>query len=190
MSSAAFMLTDHYVRAVWDAHANQDHSCLNQTSVSRFSEAIVSWFLSNLPYWRKATISESNLEERWGTNITESITARTDLNVKDVVRYLSTAQFLIRDSKLNLCSGGKGESYFLWLPQWGVVLKRWNEGRRQLLTLLAQRKEISKANVLQKNRHSFISTDFLFNELLWREKIRIVERPFGSFVQLVKDDDT
>jgi len=184
MSSTAFMLTDHYVRAVWDAHANQDHSCQ-----SKFSDKIVSWFLSNLRYWTKATITESNLEDRWETSTTDNLAAITGLNVKDAVQYLLTAQFLIRDSKQNLSSGFNEESYFLWLPNWGIVLKRWNEGRRQLLTLLAQRKEMSKANVLQKNRHSHVSTDFLLNELLYKEKIRIVDRPFGSFVQLVKDDD-
>mmetsp|Transcript_18364 Transcript_18364/g.37678 ORF Transcript_18364/g.37678 Transcript_18364/m.37678 type:complete len:381 (-) Transcript_18364:55-1197(-) len=186
MSSTAFILTDHYVRAVWDAHAHQDHSSSGATAVSAFSEEIISWFLSNLQYWTRTTISESYLEDRWGGNNEISICSKTEINLKDAVHYLLTAQFLIRDSKQHLGSVGKEASYFLWLPQWGIALKTWNEARQQLLMLLAQRKEMSKANVLQKNRHSHISTDFLLNELLYKEKIRIVDRPFGSFVQLVK----
>lgn len=188
MSTTAFIATEDYVKAVWDDHANQNHqsSAIVATisATSEFSVEVVSWFLSNLHHWTKIKISESNLEDRWEKdNIVD-----TDIDLKDVVLYLLNAQYLIRDPKTNLSNGGQEDSYFLWLPQWGIVLKTWNEARQQLLTLLAQRKEMSKANVLQKNRHSYISTNFLLNDLLYKERIRIVERPFGSFVQLVKDN--
>lgn len=187
MSTMAFIATEDYVKAIRDAHTHQNHQCsvtfANNTAPVDLSAEIVSWFLYNLHHWTKMAISESNLADRW-----EKDNINDDIDQKDVSQYLLKAQFLIRDPKHNLSNGGnKEESYFLWLPQWGIVLKTWNEARQQLLTLLAQRKEMSKANVLQKNRHSHISTNFLLNELLYKERIRIVERPFGSFVQLVKD---
>lgn len=64
-------------------------------------------------------------------------------------------------------------------------MKAWNEARKQLLIMIARGGgELSKVNILRENRSSYVSTDFLFNELCQNEIIRIVERPFGSFVQL------
>ena len=187
MSTMAFIRTEDYVKAIWDSHShNEKHpSSAVFGKVGSSDEEIVSWFLAQLHHWTKLSVSESFLEDRWETSNMEDT---TDIEPKDVVRYLLNAQFLIRDPKQNMSSGGSQEdSYFLWLPNWGIVLKTWNEARQQFLTLLAQRKEMSKANVLQKNRHSHISTSFLLNELLSKEKIRVVERPFGTFIQLVKD---
>lgn len=183
-SYVAFILTEDFVRAVWDAHLHPNHSSSHSTEVQGSSEEIVSWFLSNLCHWTKSKISESCLEDRWKNN---NIISNNDVTLKDAVHYLLTSQFLIRDPKQNLSIGGNEESYFLWLPQWGIVLRAWSKARRQLLALITQRKELSKHNVLQKNRHCHVSTEFLLNDLIYKEKIRIVERPFGSFVQLVRD---
>ena len=170
MSTMAIMLTEDYVKAVWDAHYhNEWPSALEK----RKAEGIVAWFLAQLHHWTKPSISESSITERWEGN--EGDSEKGD----EVLRYLLNAQFLLRDKQ--------DDEYVLWLPYWGTVLKTWHEARKQLLTLLAQRKEMSKANVLQKNRHSRISTAFLIGELLSQEMIRVVERPFGSFLQLIRD---
>ena len=174
-STMAFMLTEDYVKAVWDSHNNHE-------SKQQGNEEIVAWFLAQLCHWTNHSISESSLEDRWSLEQSKEGATTTSLEPREVVLYLLNTQFLIRDQ-----SNSHEQSYFLWLPNWGIVLKTWNEARKQLLTLLAQRKEMSKANVLQKNRHSRISTIFLVNELLSKEIIRFVERPFGSFIQLVKD---
>jgi len=188
ISTTAYMQTEDYVIAVWDSHSHENHPSSDTVEKQGSSEDILSWFLAQLHHWTKLSISESSLEDRWETNNNNN-TEDTGFDAKDVVRYLLNAQFLIRDPQQNLSSGGNKEqdSYFLWLPNWGIVLKTWNQARQQLLVFLAQRKEMSKANLLQKNRHSHISTNFLLNELLSKERIRVVERPFGSFVQLVKD---
>jgi len=179
MSSMAFMRTEDYVKAIWDSHNHEKHP-------SPANEEIVSWFLAQLHHWTKLSISDSSLEDRWETN--RNATKENDTELSDAVRYLLNVQFLIRDPEQNLNSGGAKEgSYFLWLPNWGIVLKTWNKARQQFLTLLAQRKEMSKSNLLQNNRHSRISNNFLLKDLLSMEKIRIVERPFGSFIQLVRD---
>lgn len=181
MSTMAFILTEDYMKAVWDSYShNEKHQS---------DDEIVSWFLTQLDHWTNMSFSESFLEERWERHMNNAEDDCADAEPKDVVRYLLNAQFLLRDPKRNLSNAGStGDSHFLWLPNWGIVLKTWNEARKQLLTLLAQRKEMSKANVLSKNRHSQISTHFLIHELLSKEKIRVVERPFGSFIQLVKGD--
>lgn len=187
MSTMAFMLTEDYKSAVWDSHRNNGHetsSTLDQVG----REKVVAWFLAELDHWTSHSISESSIEERWeGSAEQKTNDDATNFETRDVVLYLLNAQFLIRDQHKN-SSGNQDDSYFLWLPNWGIVLKTWNEARKQLLTLLAQQKEMSKTNVLRKNRHSRISTAFLIDELLSKEMIRVVERPFGSFVQLVKED--
>mmetsp|Transcript_32834 Transcript_32834/g.79824 ORF Transcript_32834/g.79824 Transcript_32834/m.79824 type:complete len:466 (-) Transcript_32834:343-1740(-) len=74
----------------------------------------------------------------------------------------------------------------LWLPTWGQVLKAWSDGRRQIVQLLARapKKELSKMNILKKNRHPYISTQFLLDDLVRQGKVQITDRPFGSFVKL------
>ena len=186
MSTMAFILTEDYKKAVWDSQHNTDH----QTSSSldpAVGKTIVTWFVAELDHWTTHSISESSIEDRWETYHERRNDDATNLEARDVVLHLLNARFLIREQNKNN-SGNQEDSYVLWLPNWGIVLKTWNEARKQLLTLLAQQKEMSKTNVLRKNRHSRISTAFLIDELLSTEKIRVVERPFGSFVQLVKED--
>jgi hypothetical protein len=197
VSTIAFMMTEDYVKAVWDSYNHQDAiiprdaSAMGKTDTP--NEEIVSWFLAQLHLWTNLSITETSLEDQWEIHNDkrtgdDAAAAAATMKTRDAVRYLLNAQFLIRDPKNALSGGGnRNDSYFLWLPNWGIVLKTWNEARQQLLNLLAQRKEMSKANVLQKNRHSKISTSFLLNELLSKEKIRVVERPFGSFIQPVRD---
>ena len=76
--------------------------------------------------------------------------------------------------------------FHLWLPTWGQVLKAWSDGRRQIVQLLARapRKELSKMNILKKNRHPYISTQFLLDDLIRQGRVQITDRPFGSFVKL------
>ena len=190
MTTIAYILTEDYVKAVWDAFRNDEaHSRPVTTGSSgRLGEEIIPWFLAQLHQWTNLSISESSLEERWEMSNNAKKDTASGLESKDVVRYLLNAQFLIRNPQQCFThTAGREDSYYLWLPKWGIVLKAWNEARKQLLSLLAQQKEISKANVLRKNRHSCISSTFLLDELKSREKIRLVERPFGTFVQLMKD---
>mmetsp|Transcript_1839 Transcript_1839/g.4398 ORF Transcript_1839/g.4398 Transcript_1839/m.4398 type:complete len:402 (-) Transcript_1839:165-1370(-) len=194
MSLMAIMRTTDYVKAVWDSYSHESEPSSSTAKMKKLgcsSEEIISWFLSQLHHWTEMRITEYSLEDQWEKHNNNSTENRNDTDggvdgTAQVVQYLLNAQFLIRDPRQNISGGGKEESYFLWLPKWGIVLKTWNGARKQLLTLLAQRKEMSKANVLQKNRHSMISTNFLLNELLSEEKICVVERPFGTFVQLIK----
>ena len=221
-TSTAYILTEDYVKAIWDAqYQSQQYDVANKTTTTATatiiskSDEIITWFVSNLHFWTNVTISESDLRDKWENynnkndnkkDNTSSIFVDADAGDDDdnnninccsihhLIKYLQESNYLIRDTNdnHNFCRGHQQEQYYyFWLPQWGVVLKGWNEARQQLLNFIARtggtKKEVSKANILQKNRHSYISTDFLLNELLHKERIRLIERPFGSFVQLVKD---
>jgi hypothetical protein len=218
MSTTALILTGEYVRAAWDAYRQYDQQQAAYSSPARPPEAekVLSWFLSNLHHWTGTTISRSMLLDRWqadgnGIQCVTSASLKSDtgfsrewhfqLSLEELLRM----QVLIRDPRTTGTS--MNENFHLWLPQWGVVLKAWNDGRKQLLHLLARgsfsgrsglkgrtkmdaskKREISKGNLLKQNRNSHICTQFLLNELVYKGKIRIVERPSGSFVQLLKDD--
>jgi hypothetical protein len=221
-TSTAYILTEDYVKAIWDAqYQSQQYDVANKTTATATiiskSDEIITWFVSNLHFWTNVTISESDLQDKWknysnnnkshnkndnASSIFVDADAGDDNNnnnidycsIHHLIKYLQESKYLIRDTNdnHNFCRGHQQEQYYyFWLPQWGVVLKGWNEARQQLLNFIARtggaKKEVSKTNILQKNRHSYISTDFLLNELLHKERIRIIERPFGSFVQLVKD---
>jgi len=182
----AFILTEDYVKAVWDAHHTS-----TITTIQNPEEVIV-WFVSNLQSWRGKTVSKSQLESRWeefrnaNKQDDNAVTSRST-SFEKALKFLLDLQLLIRDVQQSTLNGSCHEShFFLWLPQWGIVLKTWNEARQQLVNLLARSKEISKMNLLRMNRHPCISTQFLLNELVWKGRVEIIERPFGSFVQLVK----
>jgi len=197
-TSIAYILTEDYVKAIWDATYNQSlHQSLvtvaNNKTTARSeytnSEKITSWFVSNLHCWTKDNISESNLQDIWENNNNNNNNTVDDNNsINDVISYLLDSNFLIRDANNNtdFCRGHKEQYYLLWLPQWGIVLKAWDEARKQLLNLLAREKEISETNILQKNRNSYFSTDFLLRDLLQKEKICIVKRPFGNFISKIE----
>jgi len=196
-TSIAYILTEDYVKAIWDAthsqilHRSSVTVASNETTArSEYnnSKKITSWFVSNLQCWTKDNISESNLQDMWENNNNNNNTVDDINSINDVISYLLDSNFLIRDTNNNtdFCSGHKEQYYFLWFPQWGIVLKAWDEARKQLLNLLAREKEISEANILQKNRSSFFSTDFLLRDLLQKEKIRIIKRPFGNFISKIE----
>ena len=99
-------------------------------------------------------------------------------------------QLLIRyNSQQSTMNSHQDVHYYMWLPQWAVTLKAWKEAKTQLIGLLARSKEMSKMNLLRQNRHSHISTQFLLNELVYRGVVTVIERPFGSFVKLIKDNN-
>jgi hypothetical protein len=210
----------YYQSQQYDVANNTAAAPTTTTTIAIKSDEIITWFISNLHFWTNVTISESDLQDKWENNNYNNNNSNINSNKHDkssifvdadagdddnnidysncsihyVIKYLQESNYLIRDTNdnHNFCRGHQQEQYYyFWLPQWGVVLKGWNEARQQLLNFIARtggaKKEVSKTNILQKNRHSYISTDFLLNELLHKERIRIIERPFGSFVQLVKD---
>jgi hypothetical protein len=177
-SSMAYILTKDFAAGVWDAH--QHH----QLSIQKY-EPVISWFLSGLPHWTGSVLSKTDMEEQWSDIIvveTDSGTRR--LSLEDALRHLSKIQVLLRDTSTTI---GEEECFWLWLPQWGLVLKSWNEARQQLLGVVARSQggEVSEQNLLNKNRHASVSTKFLLDELKHHGLLRTVERPFGTFVQRV-----
>jgi hypothetical protein len=187
-NNRAFVRTDGYIQAVWDAYYCKQNSTTAKEVVSLdMGRSIVTWFVQNLQHWVGRTVSRSSLETCWDEWTKNE--CRTDIAVREggfepTVKYLMDLQLLIRDMTL---TGGVECYYYLWLPQWGVVLKSWNDAKKQLLNVLARTKEISKMNLCRRNRHPCISTQFLLNELVHQGRVEVIERPFGSFVRLVQD---
>lgn len=183
-SSMAYIRTKDFAAGVWDAQ--QYH----QLAIQQY-EPIVSWFLSGLSHWTGSIISKVEMEEQWNN---ESLLLVVEMNrgvkrpisLDDAIRYLSRIQVLIRDTSTTSTSVDE-ECFWLWLPQWGLVLRSWNEARQQLLGVVArsQGREVSEQNILNKNRHSSVSTKFLLDELKHHGLLRTVERPFGIFIQRV-----
>lgn len=180
--SSGLILMDDYVAGVWDAFF------YHQLSSSQFQD-LINWFVTNMKEWTGITISKQSMEEFWeGITLTkdpdnnESVSRKISLD--EALQFLLKIQVLIRDP----ASLAGSERFYLWLPQWGLVLKAWNEGRQQLLGVVARSKggEISEQNLLHQNRHAAVSTKFLLEELVHNGKARVIDRPFGRFVQRVK----
>jgi hypothetical protein len=180
-SSMAYILTKDFASGVCDA---QEH---HQLSIQKH-EPIVSWFLSGLSHWVGPVLSKTEMEEQWSEPIlVETGSGAQRISLEDAIRYLSKIQVLLRDT--STITSSHEECFWLWLPQWGLVLKSWNEARQQLLGVVArsQGREVSEQNLLNKNRHASVSTKFLLDELKHHGLLRKVERPFGTFVQRVAE---
>jgi hypothetical protein len=192
-ATTAYVLTKDFVQAVWDA-ANRD---LQQDCHLR--DEIVTWYVSNLKHWTGKSVSTSEMQARWEQQEEakkSAYNANKPFDNKEMIiirpfgqalKHLMDLQLLIRDnSQPSTVNSHQDANYYMWLPQWALVLKAWNDAKRQLINLLARSKEVSKMNLLRQNRHSLISTHFLLKELVYEGVVTIIERPFGSFVQLVK----
>jgi hypothetical protein len=191
-NNRAFVLTDDYIRGIWDVYHNNRNYVTNKFTGDEQQQQImiITWFVNNLQHWVGRTVSKSSLEaywEEWRNNSSDKSTTVSQ-SFEQILKYLMDMQLLIREANQSTTlASGVESSYYLWLPQWGLTLKGWNEARRQLLNALARSKEMSKMNLLRQNRHSYISTHFLLKELVHQGRVEIIERPFGSFVRLVKD---
>jgi hypothetical protein len=193
-SRFAYVLTHDYIQAVWDVGTNSSHLQLHDEQ-----NDIISWFVTNLQNWTGRNTSQSAMEAQWevycenskkadSSQKAHSNESATLSSFETVVQLLLNLQLIIRDtqrSTLNVCH--ENQNFFLWLPQWAVVLKSWREAQQRLLSLLARAKETSKMNLLRQNRHSYISTQFLLQDLTYQGKVMVIERPFGSFVQLARN---
>jgi hypothetical protein len=173
-TTVACILTKDYIAGVWDA---QEHHAQSWHGYSK----VISWFVSGLSHWTESTISKDSMQDHWMEDLTVFPTngdgKPSPLSLDNAMQYLLKVQVLLRDSTT--------QRYRLWLPQWGIVLKGWNEARQQLIAYVARSKggEVSQTNVLHENRHACVSTKFLLDELTQQGKLRVVERPFGNFVK-------
>jgi hypothetical protein len=135
----------------------------------------VSWFVDSIPNLDKKCISKDQLEAHWKQKLVEGTSSGS---LDNMIQILLQLQVLMRLDE---------QTYQLWLPNWGMVLKGWSEARQQLLGHLRRMKELSERNLMSQNRHSCVSTKFLLDELQRKGTVRIVTRPFGKFVQCVKE---
>ena len=167
--------------------------------------------------WQNIIVNNNNVEiteEEATSTLSSSNNQRIIVTLDHALYYLQVQlQVLMRDgsslSSSTAASVNDNEIYNLWLPQWGIVLKAWNEAQQQLLSQIKRSRggiaksigrsnsvsaasgrrkgttgEISEQNLLHTNRHSNISTKFLLDDLFSQGIIRRIERPFGTFIQL------
>jgi hypothetical protein len=175
--AVALLSTPDYVTGVWDAlHQANAENVIGDRQMQY--QAVVSWFVDSLPNLDKKCISKDQLEANWKQKLVEGITTRGSLD--NMIQILLQLQVLMRLDEQH-------ETFQLWLPNWGMVLKGWSEARQQLLSHVKRAKELSERNLMSQNRHSCVSTKFLLDELQRKGAVRIVTRPFGKFVQCVKE---
>lgn len=184
---AALVLTKDYINAVWDAH-EQYSATAGNTSHTKVGSLVIAWFVECLHEWTGLAVSEEAIRQSWDGDTMVSTSAdcrQSMISFCDALRVLLDLRLLLR--KATSATSTTSRHYYLWLPQWGLVLKQWNEARQQLLAFIGRSKggEVSESNLLNKNRHRCISTGFLLDDLVHRGKLRIIQRPFGKFIKKV-----
>jgi len=162
----AWMETDHYIRAVWDATATTTTTTANGMDVTQ-------WFVQNLHHWTTPQLSQEwDFQPHWK---------------KTNHRHLSLEMALQRLVEMGvLLPSGKSQTFRLWLPQWGKVLAAMTKAQTKALvqTKRTHAKELSVAN-LERMHFPGLSGSLVVHLLATRGKIRLVKRPAGCFCQLI-----
>eukprot|EP00980_Cylindrotheca_fusiformis_P009514 scaffold2077_cov119-Cylindrotheca_fusiformis.AAC.17 len=142
--TTAVVLTSDYIKGVWDAH--RQHSTSVENKCDLVDPLVVSWFVESLNQWTTLAIPEEAIQASWKRDILVAAdNHQTPISFSDALRSLLKLRLLLREPK---SSATTSQQYYLWLPEWGLVLKRWNEARQQMLALIARSKggEISERN--------------------------------------------
>lgn len=156
---AAVMESRHYKRAVWDAHRHYGKS----------SSSITAGFLSCLEHVTKRRMSVSDLKQHWPE------TANTwNASILDTLIQMQVL-LPVKDS------------YILWLPNWGLVLKQLSKAQSKVISQLKRSlyKELSKSQV-ERMHHTGLAGQFVLHTLCSQGLVELQERPSGTFVKLSK----
>lgn len=166
---AVLLRTSDYVRAVWSATRHHD----GRTEV-------VEWWLTRvIPTMTSERVTEDHVEACWQKHpMPERVGA--------ILTELQRIQVLLPCS----VASASRALYQLWLPNWGTVLKAWHVASTKLLAHLKRSRygERSLSSCLQP--HSPIPTRLVVDWLASQDKVRVVTRPAGKFVQIVKQEAT
>jgi hypothetical protein len=127
---------------------------------------VTSAFLQCLDHVTKRRISQSDLKEHCPN-------AWKD----DMVDTLVQMQVLLP----------MDNTYMLWLPHWGLVLKELSKGQAKVIQQLKRSmyKELSKTQVTRLH-HAGLSGSFVLHTLVAQGLVELLERPSGTFVRLTK----
>jgi hypothetical protein len=176
-SLSILLLTSDYQRAVQDAV--ERHNGLS---------AVASWFVHSGKDWTTSRISLQDLETSYNhhgdggdANANDKyLLISRQYSLQQVLRELLRIQVLLPCHSTN--------TYQLWLPEWGTVLKAWERASTNLLRFLgrSQRQERSEQSMLKQDPYSPIPRHLVLNWLTAHGRVQVVERPYGKFVQLVE----
>lgn len=183
-SVTVLLLTEEYIRGVWDAHDSHP----SQEQPKEQQRSTVAWFVSHLHCWTGRILSEAQLTHQWTkhpppTNLAYAMTSSAS-SLTRAMEYLQQIQVLLPNHHH---LHGQQTTYQLWLPQWGQVLAALTSAHKKFLLKIRQtyQKEISEKSFLAQPYYKGISSKLLLQWLQDQGVVTLVPKPFGNFITLV-----
>jgi hypothetical protein len=189
-SLTVLLLTEEYIRGVWDAHDSYHPRNSEEQEQEQHRHSIVTWFVSHLHCWTGRILSEAQLQHQWTTHppqtniryATTSSSLSSSSSLTRAIEYLQQIQVLLPNHH-----GQQPTTYQLWLPQWGQVLAAFTSAHKKFLLKIRQtyQKEISEKSFLVQPYYKGISSKLLLQWLQDQGVVTLVPKPYGNFITLV-----
>lgn len=161
------VFTSDYIRGVQQAQQDQHGN-----------ETVVDWFLSTLSEWTTDHFSEQDVDARASN--------KAPMRASDLLAELCRIQVVRRANTIRHHHPQQHGLYQLWLPSFGTVIKAWNEASTRLLAKLKRSLYKERTVEALQQPYSPIASSLVLDQLVAHGKVRMVERPAGTFVQLVE----
>lgn len=169
---SVLLTTKDYVRGVHDAMERHRMNITEDNSSSfKQTVAIVDWFVKHVRDWPARYIRDSDVEESFHRDPLVGFRGH-----KQVMTVLQTLQVVLPSHELH--------AYQLWLPEWGTVLKSWQEVRGKILANIKRSYHGEKSLKSLKQSASPIPIELIIE---WLKEVGVVygvNRPSGVFIRL------
>lgn len=205
------VLTDDYVNAVRDAvisggvisvtsapvtdtikYSDGQKMLQQQQQDSLLENEVLHWFVNDLlGQYTRRRITQQELHASW---LNRQHQPSNDSGSSGTITFDSVLKLLLQQWNVIMNASVEHNTYQLWLPSFGMVIKAWDKARTKLLTELKRSysknknhrchelSHMSLQNVLQYNNP--IPLPVLLTALASEGTCKCVMRPSGLFIQL------
>jgi hypothetical protein len=170
---SVLLATHDYIRGVRDAHERYRVKKTTDSSVFNETTKVLDWFVQHLRDWTGRYIREADVEESFRRDPLVGIRGP-----KRVMELLQIIQVVLPSHELH--------AYQLWLPEWGTVLKAWQDSRGKLLAKIKRSYYGEKSLQSLKQSTGPIPVELMIEWLKEVGVVHSVNRPSGIFIRLCK----
>ena len=180
---ALLMMAD-YEQAVLDAlERNKKQQQRQEDEESPYSIA-TQWLIQHLQGFSKSRISQSDFQKVYDEDppfmapLDTKQQPQRQLQLTELLDILQQLQVILPSHHYN--------SYQLWLPEWGTVLKAWQDAITKLLAQIKRSYYKERSVSSLQAPYSAIPTPVLVEWLLAQGIVEEIQRPSGKFLKIVR----
>lgn len=170
-----------FEQGVWDALERRKQTRIDDNEKEHSFGVAAQWLILRLQNLSKSRIAQSDLRDIYDQDppVLAPVGAKQrQLPLTQLLDNLQQLQLILPSHHYN--------SYQLWLPEWGTVLKAWEESRKKLLAKIKRSYHKERSMAALQAPHSPIPTPVLVEWLLSQGLVEEIQRPSGNFLRIVQ----